>query len=123
LWKTLKSMPKMLKVVIADFELTHFVDDRLEVREGTNGGQGRSVSGPQQPACCGKDEGVFDCLQGDRQVMQLSGQQTVLATDVSRGPRRLPVGVEDLSDILFPAAMVRFHSVCLSLADRAAMDR
>ena len=85
--------------------------------------RGGASAGPQQPACCGKDQGVFDCLQGDRRVVQLSGQQTVLATDVSRGPRRLAVGVENLADILFAAATVRFHGFRLSLADRAATGR
>src|SRR5208337_4838608 len=39
--KAFKSPPKVLKVVVADFEFFHFVDDRLEVREGTHGSQGR----------------------------------------------------------------------------------
>ena len=121
--KAIKSAPEVLEVVIAYLEFLHFVDDGLEVRERTHGSQGRSVGGSQQSACCGKDQGVFNGLQGDRQVVQRSGHQTVLVTDISRGPRRLAVGVEDFADILFPAAMVRFHSFCLSLGGRAAMGR
>jgi hypothetical protein len=71
--KALKATPEMLEEVIADLEFLHFVDDGLEVREGTHHSQGRSVGGSQQPACCGKDQGVFDGLQGDREVVQLSG--------------------------------------------------
>jgi hypothetical protein len=63
--EAIKPAPKVLEVVIADLEFLHFVDDGLEVREGTYGSQGRSVGGSQQPACCGKDQGVFDGLQGD----------------------------------------------------------
>jgi len=45
--KAVKSTPKVLKVVIADFEVLQFVDNWLEVREGTYGRQGRSVGGTQ----------------------------------------------------------------------------
>ena len=118
--EAIKPAPKVLEVVIADLEFLHFVDDGLEVREGTYGSQGRGVGGAQQPAGGSKEQGVFDGLQWDSSVVQLSGQQTVLATDVSRGPRRLAVGVEDPADIIFPVAVVGFHAVCLSLGDPAA---
>ena len=122
--EAIKPAPKVLEVVIADLEFLHFVDDGLEVREGTYGSQGRGVGGAQQPAGGSKEQGVFDGLQWDSSVVQLSGQQTVLATDVSRGPRGLAVGVEDLADILFPAVMVRFHAVAsaLGIPQRRAVD-
>jgi hypothetical protein len=64
-----KPTPEVLKVIVTDFEFLHFLDDRLEVREGTYGSQGRSVGGTQQPTCCGKDQGVFDRLQGNCPVV------------------------------------------------------
>src|SRR5208337_739143 len=67
--KAFKSPPKVLKVVVADFEFFHFVDDRLEVREGTHGSQGRSVGGTQHPSCRGEDQCIFDGLQRDRPVV------------------------------------------------------
>lgn len=121
--KAFKPTPKVLKVVIADFEVLQFVDDWLEVREGTYGSQGRSVGGTQQPTCCGKHHGVFDGLQWNRSVVQLSGQQTVLTTNASRSAWGLAVGIENLANIVIPVAAVRFHILRLSLADHAATGR
>ena len=67
--KAFKSTPEVLKVFLADCEFLYFFDDRLEVREGTYGSQGRSVGWTQQPTCCGKDQCVFDSLQRDRAVV------------------------------------------------------
>ena len=121
--KAVKSTPKVLKVVIADFEVLHFFDDWLEVREGTYGSHGWSVGGTQQPTCCGKHQGVFDGLQGNRSIVQLSGQQTVLTTNASRSAWSLAVGIENLANIVIPVAAVGFHILRLSLADRAATGR
>ena len=121
--EAIKPAPKVLEVVIADLEFLHFVDDGLEVREGTYGSQGRGVGGAQQPAGGSKEQGVFDGLQWDSSVVQLSGQQTVLTTNASRSAWSLAVGIENLANIVIPVAAVGFHILRLSLADRAATGR
>jgi len=98
--EAIKPAPKVLEVVIADLEFLHFVDDGLEVREGTYGARGGASAGRSNRRAAARSK-AFSTVFSGQFGRAVSGQQTVLATDVSRGPRGLAVGVEDLADILF----------------------
>src|SRR5215813_14277056 len=101
---------EVLKVIRADPQLQHFLNHGQEISQRANRAQEWRIGWPKQTTRGGQHQGIFDHLHRQTALIQLCGQQAVGATDRARGPRRLPVGLQHLTNIFLLAVVVHVLS-------------
>ena len=114
---------QIAEVVWINAQREDFIDHGKEVRERADCAQSRSVSGTNQPPCRRQDQGIFNRCQWHPALMQLRRQETIWTAHRPGRPRRLPVSVEDLPDVLVLVGGILLHGFPFSPAARAATAR
>ena len=91
---------EIAEVILADVELKHFIDDRQQVMQRSNGLERNGIRRPEDTARCGQEQGVFDGRDRHTVIIKNSGEAPIIATDNAGGSGRAAIGVENLADVI-----------------------
>ena len=91
---------EIAEVILADLELKHFIDDRQQVIQRSNGLEQNGIGRPEDAARCSQEHGVFDGSERDAPGIKSSREETIMATDCAGGSRHTAIGIENLADVI-----------------------
>jgi len=70
--EALDLVAQIMKVVLADMQVEDFINDGSEVSQGANRGERRRVTGAEEAAGGGQQQGVLNCNQRHGAFIKLS---------------------------------------------------
>lgn len=105
-WRhALELVAEILEVVRADAQFLHFLNDRQEISQRTDGAQRLGIGAPYQAARRRQHERVFDHAHGDTALEELRSQHSVRMADGPRRARRFAIRFQDLMNVLVLAVV------------------